>query len=147
MNETSWNAKCGIECLSSFRSVLTHDLTYWDSFSLQVGLMKHIFLIGNHSMQGWTTTARHGVTRKRATKRLKHTENLFRKNRCLLIRDLKPYPETRTTEPSLFAFKGGLIVYSMVLFCFSGCWFSGLELRISELFKCPKYWKRDVTLP
>ena len=76
----------------------------------------------------------------------KHTENLFRKNRCLLIRHLKPYPETRTTEPSLFAFKGGLIVYNMV-FCFSGCWFSGLELRISELFKCPKYWKRDVTLP
>ena len=36
---------------------------------------------------------KHGVTRKRSTKRLKHTGNLFRKNiqfiRCLLILDLK----------------------------------------------------------
>ena len=38
------------------------------------------FLIGIHSMQGWTATMRHGVTRKRSTKRLKHTGNLFRKN-------------------------------------------------------------------
>ena len=37
-------------------------------------------LIGIHSMQDWTTTARHGVTSKRDTKRLRHTENLFRKN-------------------------------------------------------------------
>ena len=29
-----------------------------------------------------------------------------------------------------------------VIFCFSGCCFSGLGLRISELFKCPKYLKR-----
>ena len=35
------------------------------------------FLIGIHSMQGWTATTRHGVTRK---KRLQGTENLFRKN-------------------------------------------------------------------
>ena len=38
---------------------------------------------------------RHGVTRKKAQKRLQDTENLFRKNlhtvkRCLLILDLKP---------------------------------------------------------
>ena len=38
------------------------------------------FLIGIHSMQGWTTTTRHGVTKKRSTKRLKYTGNLFRKN-------------------------------------------------------------------
>ena len=38
------------------------------------------FLIGIHSMQGWTATTRHGVTRKRSTKRLKHTGNQFRKN-------------------------------------------------------------------
>ena len=38
------------------------------------------FLIGIHSMQGWTATLRHGVTRERSTKRLKHTGNLFRKN-------------------------------------------------------------------
>ena len=31
-------------------------------------------------MQGWTATTRHGVTRKRSTKRLKHTGNLFTKN-------------------------------------------------------------------
>ena len=42
------------------------------------------FLIGIHSMQDWTTTTRHGVTRKRITKRLKHTENLFRKNLQLI---------------------------------------------------------------
>ena len=38
------------------------------------------FLIGIHSMQGRTATASHRVTRKRSTKRLKHTGNLFRKN-------------------------------------------------------------------
>ena len=39
------------------------------------------FLIGVHSMQGWTATMRHGVTRKRRTeKKLKHTGNFFRKN-------------------------------------------------------------------
>ena len=38
------------------------------------------FLTGIHSMQGWTATIRHGVTRKRNTKRLKHTRNLFRNN-------------------------------------------------------------------
>ena len=31
-------------------------------------------------MQGWTAKTRYGVTRKRSTKRLKHTENLFRKH-------------------------------------------------------------------
>ena len=34
---------------------------------------------GIHSMLGWTAT-RSGVTRKRSTKRLTHTGNLFRKN-------------------------------------------------------------------
>ena len=52
MDETSLNAKCRIECLSSIPSVFTHDLAYWDPFSLQVALMKHIFLIEIHSMQG-----------------------------------------------------------------------------------------------
>ena len=36
--------------------------------------------IGIRFMQGWTATKQHGVTRKRSTKRLKHTGNLFRKN-------------------------------------------------------------------
>ena len=39
-----------------------------------------IFLTGIHSMQGWTVTMRHGVTRERSIKGLKHAENLFRKN-------------------------------------------------------------------
>ena len=39
----------------------------------------NIFLIGTHSMQGWTATTRHGVTKKRSKKRLQHTGNLFRK--------------------------------------------------------------------
>ena len=38
------------------------------------------FLIGIHSMQGWTATTGHGITRKRNTKRLRHIGNLFRKN-------------------------------------------------------------------
>ena len=38
------------------------------------------FLIGLHSMQGLTATTRHGVTRKRSTKRPKHTVSLFKKN-------------------------------------------------------------------
>ena len=50
------------------------------------------FLIGIHSMQDWISTTRHGVTsyklqvtrhgvtRKKSTKRLKHTGNLFRRN-------------------------------------------------------------------
>ena len=41
---------------------------------------KKIFLIVIHSMQGWTATTRHVVTRKRNTKRLRHIGNLFRKN-------------------------------------------------------------------
>ena len=36
--------------------------------------------IGIHSMQDSTGTMKHGVTKKRSTKRLKHTEDLFRKN-------------------------------------------------------------------
>ena len=39
---------------------------------------------GIHSMQGWTATMRHGVKRKRSTKRLKHTGNLFRINLWLI---------------------------------------------------------------
>ena len=41
MNETLLTAKCGIEGLSSFQSVLAaHDLAYWGTFPLQVALMK-----------------------------------------------------------------------------------------------------------
>ena len=51
------------------------------------------FLIGINSMQGWTATTRHGLTRKEAQKILQDTENLFRKNlqlKDVLILDLKP---------------------------------------------------------
>ena len=108
-------------------------------------------------MHGWKATARHGVARKRSTKRLKHTENLFRKNLQLIgvFLDLKPYPKTRITEPSdgfLYLRETSLdkiweVEHFKLFFYFSGCWFSGLELRVFELFKCPQYWKRDVNLP
>ena len=41
MDETSLNAERGIQGLSSFQSVLAHDLAYWDPFS--GCLMKHVF--------------------------------------------------------------------------------------------------------
>ena len=47
---------------------------------LQEKQLKHFFKIGILPMQGWTATTRHEVTRKRNTKRLRHTGNLFRKN-------------------------------------------------------------------
>ena len=45
---------------------------------------EYLFLIGIHSMQGWTATIRHRLTRKRSTKILKHTGNLFTKNLQLI---------------------------------------------------------------
>ena len=38
------------------------------------------FKIGIHTIQDLTATTRHGVTRKKNKKTLKHTGNLFRKN-------------------------------------------------------------------
>ena len=63
-----------------------------------------IFLIGIHSMQGWTATARHGVTRKRSTKRSKHIGNLFRKclqlmGVCLLFRHPFNIHDRKTMQP------------------------------------------------
>ena len=45
-----------------------------------VRYIKYFFKIGIHSMQGLTATARHGVTRKRSTKRLRYIGHLLRKN-------------------------------------------------------------------
>ena len=66
---------------------------YWKSeerphVSVSSTILLFTFLkkIGIHSMQGSTATKRHGVTRKRSTKRLQHTENLFRKN--LQVKDV-----------------------------------------------------------
>ena len=75
-------------------------------------------------------------------------------HRCLLILDLKPYPETTATQPSdafLHLKETSLnttweVEHFRLFFCFSSCWFIGLELRTCELFKFPKYWKRDVNL-
>ena len=85
----NWRLKLLSKCPCSWLGIL-------DSFSMQVALMKHIFLIGFDSMQHWTATAR-------IRKRLKHTENFFRKpivNRCMLILELNSYPKSRTTEAS-----------------------------------------------
>ena len=62
-------------------------ITKWNQFNQfrwtstkVIPIFFFFFLIGIHSMQGWTATTRHGVTRKEAEKRLQDTENLFRKN-------------------------------------------------------------------
>ena len=47
------------------------------AFSPKLALYKgFFFLIGIHPMQGRTATTRHGVTRKKAQKRLQDTENV-----------------------------------------------------------------------
>ena len=54
-----------------------------DSLSKVLGIplcFLFLFLIGIHTMQGWIASMRHGVKRKRSTKRLEHTGYLFRKN-------------------------------------------------------------------
>ena len=45
MDKTSLNPKHGMKGVISFQSVLAHDLEYWNPFSMQVALMKHIFKI------------------------------------------------------------------------------------------------------
>ena len=54
-----------------------------DSLSKVLGIplcFLFLLLIGIHTMQGWIASMRHGVKRKRSTKRLEHTGYLFRKN-------------------------------------------------------------------
>ena len=72
-------------CHNKFYSIFIHfwNLTavtryfrmLWSYFSTYT-----FFLIRIHSMQDWKTTTRHGITRKRNTKRLNHTGNLLREN-------------------------------------------------------------------
>ena len=54
-------------------------------------------------MQGSTATTRYGVTRKRSTKRLKHTGNLFRKNLQLIAfyRHRIPQPNCARKETDI----------------------------------------------
>ena len=53
-----------------------------------------IFLFGIHSLQGWTATTRHGVTRKKNHKKITaYKKSVYKEpavKRCLLILDLKP---------------------------------------------------------
>ena len=83
-----WTDICLLDKTSSGRVTMFH------SNKPEAALHKcSFFLIGIHSMQSGTVTTRHGVTKKRSTKRLKHAGNLFRKptvKRCLSILDLKP---------------------------------------------------------
>ena len=52
---------------------------------VEVGtLLLGVFLIRILSMQGWTATTRHWVTRKKRKKTLMHTGNAFRKNLQLI---------------------------------------------------------------
>ena len=61
---------CGNKLASELKSNLWGTVD-WD---------RKCFLVGVHSMQGLPDTTKNGVTRKRSSKRLKHTGNLFRKN-------------------------------------------------------------------
>ena len=49
------------------------------SLVLEKGFFNFV-LIGIHFMQGWTATTRHGVTRKKTTKRLRHRATSYEKN-------------------------------------------------------------------
>ena len=69
------------------------DMNYIKLIKNSILFLLLLFSIEIHSMQGWTATKRHGVTRKEVQKRLQDTENLFRKNlqsKDVLILDLKP---------------------------------------------------------
>ena len=54
------------------------------SFLILKGPVSFFLLIWIYSMQGRTGTTRHAVARKKSTKSLKHTGNLFRKNLQLI---------------------------------------------------------------
>ena len=78
------NAYFGIisfNCLSSTNLCLRSLFIYfaWEIKDLYQSTL-FFFLIGIHSLLGWTATTRHWVTRKEAQKILQDPENLFRKN-------------------------------------------------------------------
>ena len=54
--------------------------SHGDQKSGKANRQAYFFLIGIHSMQGWTATTRHSYKKKKAQKQLQATENLFRKN-------------------------------------------------------------------
>ena len=98
------NANRGIKGLSSFQSVLAHDMAFWDPFSQQVAQMKYIFLNWDSIHERLNSHCKAWSYKKKKHKRIKAYRKSLQKeptvSRCLLILDLKPYPKTRTTEPS-----------------------------------------------
>ena len=65
----------------SFKNIQGLSSNSTDCESFLESKSTNIFLkIEIHSMQVWTASTKYGVTRKRSSKRVKHTENLFRKN-------------------------------------------------------------------
>ena len=82
-----------------------------NTFLVKIGLL--VFFLKKieiHSMQGWTATTRHGVTRKEAEKRLQDTENLFRKIQPPAPAPLK-WPST--LNPPCHQFSGSASVYEI----------------------------------
>ena len=93
---------CDLKYAALGNSELVHKVTKVDTIKL-------CFLFGINSMQGSTDTATYGVIRKRSTKRLQHTGNLFRKNlkesvnsrlkSCLDHRSKETFYRQRIPEP------------------------------------------------
>ena len=89
-NQTSKSSGCLTIACHNIKHVLWHAVAARVALYSQLGLkldstfpsiqflINGFFLIGIHSTQGWTATIRHGVTRKKAQKKLEDTENLFR---------------------------------------------------------------------
>ena len=67
-----------------YNNSLLYLLSFLEIKTLVVNEIISFSLIGRLNMEGWTATTRHGVIRKRSTKRLKNIENLFRKNLQLI---------------------------------------------------------------
>ena len=72
----AYSEPCNIQNPGIFRILIYSELPQGIFWHIQ----NAVFLIGIHYMQDGAVTMRHGVIRKRNTKRLKHTGNLFRKN-------------------------------------------------------------------
>ena len=79
-----WNWKTESKIWMWISTFISIGYSYHTYIFLITFIFLLFFLIGIYLMQGWTTTTRHEVTRKRNTKRLKHTGNLFRKNLLLI---------------------------------------------------------------
>ena len=90
-------------------------------------------LIGIHSMQGWTATTRYGVTRKRSTKRLKHTGNFFRRN---LKRPLSTSFVERAPSPKNLQIVSKIFVSKTLI-----VWFTHIQ-RAPPILNLQFHWPR-----